>query len=201
MNAEATVLRERTRTRTRLGGASARTATLPGAPSGGVAFATQVMAVPLRAVARPAGRRLSVAAALSLVLVALVSGLYDHADGGAGTTPTAARLPAPSAALAARPASALASTLGGSGASASASRPAAPARAPATASGASSADAAAVAWYAAQRHVPVSRVQALQHRQVNATAVEVMVTADTGPTGIYSDMVTVQRVGSTWKVP
>jgi hypothetical protein len=200
MNAEATVLRERTRTQTRLGGASARTTRPPGGPGdGGVAFASQVMAVPLRAIARPAGRRLSIAVALSLLLVALVSGLYDHADGGAGSAPAAARLPSPSAALSARPASALASVMGGTP-SGSASKPAA-APASASASGARSADAAAVAWYAAQRHVPLNMVQALQHRQVSATQVEVMVTADTGATGIYSDMVTVQRVGSSWKVP
>ncbi len=67
MNAEATVLRERTHTRTRTGGASARSAkTQPG--SGGVAFATQVMTVPLRAVTRPAGRRLAMATGLSLLL-------------------------------------------------------------------------------------------------------------------------------------
>jgi len=198
MNAEVTVLRERTRTRTqtRRGGASARTTRAPGEPGGGVAFASQVMAVPLRAVTQPAGRRLSVAVALSLLLVALVSGLYDHADGGAGSAPAAAHLPASPAALADRPVSALASTMGGT-----ASQSAAPTAASSSAGGAQSADAAAVAWYATQRHVPVSRVQALQHRQVNAAEVEVMVTADTGATGIYSDMVTVQRVGSTWKVP
>ncbi len=189
MNAEATVLRERTHTRTRTGGASARSAkTQPG--SGGVAFATQVMTVPLRAVTRPAGRRLAMATGLSLLLIAAVSGLYDHADGGAGTTPVAAHLSAPTAALAAKPASALASTAAASSASGSAG-----------AAGIKAAEAAAVAWYAVQRHVPVERVQALQHRQVNAAQVQVLVMADTGTSGLYSDLVTVRRAGSGWKVP
>lgn len=191
MNAEATVLRERSRTRdqARRGGAAARAAgaRMPPDPAG-TTLAAQVMAVPLRVLARPEGRRISLAAALSLLLVALVSGLYSHADGGSGTAPAAARVAAPKTALAAKPASALAASTGGAAAGTGAS-------------GAGSADAAAVAWYAAQQHVPVSKVQALQHRQVSASEVEVMVTADTGATGIYSDMVTVRRVGSTWKVP
>ena len=161
MNAETTIVR---------GGRPLVGATADGA---GVRLAGLVLAIPLRVAASPFGRRLAVAATLSLALVGLVTALYAHADGSTGAS--ARRLPAAPAASH-QPTTAKAQ--GG------AARP----------------DQVAAAWFAQRQHVAVDRVRALQQRRVSATEIRVMVMALAGPSRLPSAYVTVRRGPAGWAV-
>jgi hypothetical protein len=150
--------------------------TIPVAPAGdGLRLAGLLLSLPLRLLSSPLGRRLAATAALSLVLVGLVTALYANADGAPasagrslGASPAAAgrRLASPRASF--RPAT----------------RP----------------DQAAVAWFAAQQHVAADRVQALQQRKVSNTVRRVLVMAEVGASRLPSAYVTVRRGPAGWAV-
>ncbi len=181
MNAEATSVRAAKR----LGAA------VPGpwsAPPSDAAIraAGRLVLVPFRLLATPLGRRLAAAAVLSVVLVAMVSSLYDHADGTASPSVRALRA-AP--ASAAKPAPA-------AEASAHAGRAATP-----LAAGAARPEDAARVWYARQRRVPTDRVTALQRQRVSSAVTRVLVMAEVTSSDIPTAFVTVRRDGSGWKVP
>jgi hypothetical protein len=186
MNAEATVVRD----------TKALRAPIPGrwsAPQSDAAIRAVVTLgmVPLRLLATRMGRRLAATTVLSIVLVGVVSALYDHADG-----PTTVQRPLSAiAASASKPAS--------SGQAAAAKGAAAPSASVAVAASrpASSPQAAAVAWYAQRVRVSPDRVRALQQQRVNATTTKVLVMADVSRTDMATAFVTVKRAGTGWKVP
>ena len=186
MNAEATSVR----TAKRLGAA------VPGpwsvAPSdAAVRAATRLMLLPLRLLATPLGRRIAVAGALSVALVAMVSSLYAHAD---RPTAAAARSLSAMPAAAAKPASAPArASAASSGAAAAPVTPTAP-------RAAQRPEDAATAWFAAQKHVPANRVKALQQQRVSGTVTRVLVMAQVGPSNMPTAFVTVRRDSAGWKV-
>jgi hypothetical protein len=60
----------------------------------------------------------------------------------------------------------------------------------------------AAAWYAARRHLPISKVQALQQDVVSEREVRVLVIADPGKGRLDTALVTVRRgAGGGWSVP
>ncbi len=172
MNAEATSVR----TTKRIG------ATIPGPwparPSDTAAgAAARLLLVPFRLLATPMGRRLAAATVLSVALVAMVSALYDHADG-----PVAG-----GSALRAAPAAA--------------SKPAAvTAASPVAPRAAERPEDAAASWFARQKRVPSDRVKALQRQRISATVTRVLVMAEVSPTDMSTAFVTVRRDGAGWKV-
>ncbi len=172
MNAEATSVR----TARRAGAA------MPGpwsAPpwDAAVRVAKRLVLLPLRMLATPLGRRVAAATVLSIALLAMVSSLYDHADGPAAASTRALR---------ATPAAAVAAGTAGS---------------PATPLAAERPEDAATAWYARQKRVSVDRVRALQQQRVSATVTRVMVLAEVAPSDMPTAFVTVRRDGAGWKVP
>jgi hypothetical protein len=180
MNAEATSVRA-----TRRVGAG-----LPGswsAPPSDAALRAvlRLMLLPFRLLATPLGRRLAGAAVLSVALLAMVSSLYEHAEGPVAPSGTLRAAPVaaakPAAPAAARPAAA------------SAAAPAAP-------RAAARPEDAATAWFARQQQVPIERVTALQRQRVSATVTRVMVMAEVGPSDMPTALVTVRRDGAGWKV-
>lgn len=165
MNAETTFVR-----RHRAGAALA--------PDGaGVRLAGLLLAMPMRLVTSSLGRRVAIAVALSLLLVGIVTALYDNADG-----PPAA---ATARAVAAVPAAASTSLAAPAGRRAPAARP----------------DLAAAAWYAEQQHVPVDQVRTLQQRRVSSRETKVLVMAQpAGSAALRSAFVTVRRGPGGWAV-
>jgi hypothetical protein len=191
MNAEATSVRAAKR----LGAAVPGPWSAPRSDAdAAIRAATRLLLVPFRLLATPLGRRLAAAAVLSVVLVAMVSSLYDHADGAASPSARALRA-AP--ASAARPASAVRAS--GQAAQASSVGAAAPARAIQAVVAARPEDAARD-WYARQRRIPTDRVTALQRQRVSSTVTRVLVMAEVSPSEIPTALVTVRRDGSRWKV-
>jgi hypothetical protein len=185
MNAEATSVRA-----ARRAGAA-----LPGswsAPPSDVAVraATRLMLLPLRMLATSLGRRLAAATVLSVVLLAMVSSLYDHADGPANASTRALRA---TPAAAARPAPA---SRGAAGADMTGT-----ARSPAARLAAERPQDAATAWYARRKRVSVDRVRALQQQRVSATVTRVLVIAEVTPSEMPTAFVTVRRDDAGWKVP
>jgi hypothetical protein len=183
MNAEATSLHGRERVHTLPGSWSAQSS------DAAVGAAARLMLVPVRVLSTSLGRRLAGATLLSIALVAMVSTLYSHADGPAGQSATAtaaaAALPTtPAAAAKAAPAAARATAAPAASASAAAKRP----------------QDAAIAWFARQKRVAASRVEALQQQRVNATVTRVLVMAQLGPADMPTALVTVRRDGVGWKV-
>lgn len=138
------------------------------------------------------GRRLTATAVLSILMVGMVSMLYDHAD-----TPSSARLLATPAAAAepAKPGQAAAATKG-AGASGKTTLAAVAAARPAKDAGT-----AATAWYAARLHLSTDRVQALQQQRINDNKVKVLVMAQVTETDLPTAFVTVERSSRGWKVP
>jgi hypothetical protein len=144
--------------------------------------------LPFRLLATRLGRRLALAALLSVAMVAMVSSLYEHADGPAASAgPLRA---APAAAAKPGPADARAATSG----------KASTAAAPAAARAARRPEDAATAWYARQQGVPASRVKALQRQRVSSTVTRVLVMAEVGASDMPTALVTVRRDGAGWKV-
>ncbi len=146
--------------------------------------------LPLRLLATNRGRRLSLAAVLSLGMVGTVSLLYDHAD-----SPTAAVKPLNALNVAAAkpaPAHAAAKPAAGAAQESTAAAAARPAKRP---------EDAAAAWYARRVSVSPDRVHALQRTRVSATVTKVMVVAEVSATRMSTAMVTVKRSGDGWKVP
>jgi hypothetical protein len=146
--------------------------------------------LPLRLLATSRGRRLSLAAVLSLGMVGTVSLLYDHAD-----SPTAAVKPLNALNVAAAkpaPAHAAAKPAAGAAQESTAAAAARPAKRP---------EDAAAAWYARRVSVSPDRVHALQRTRVSATVTKVMVVAEVSATRMSTAMVTVKRSGDGWKVP
>jgi hypothetical protein len=148
------------------------------APDGaGVRLAGLLLAMPMRIVASSLGRRIAIAVVVSLVLVGIVTALYDNADGppAAGTARAVAAVPAAASTSLAAPA----------GRRAPAARP----------------DQAAAAWYAEQQHVSVNQVRALQQRRVSSRETKVLVMAQpAGSPDLRSAYVTVRRVPDGWAV-
>ena len=161
------------------------------AQAGGVLVALLLLALPLKVMRTPLGRRLAAAAFLIALLGSTVSSLYDHAE------PIVPAAGAQVASLAATPTAA-------AHRSASASRPAAartvkrPAASRPAQPAAGSAAQAAVAWYAAAQGLPASRVRALQQQRLSATQVRVLVIADPGDGRLPSALVTATRRGAGW---
>jgi hypothetical protein len=148
----------------------------------------QLGMLPLRMLATSRGRRLSLAAVLSLGMVGTVSLLYDHAD-----SPTAVVKPLNALnAAAAKPAPAHAATKPAAAKESTAAAAARPAKRP---------EDAAAAWYARRVSVSPDRVHALQRTRVSATVTKVMVVAEVSATRMSTAMVTVKRAGDGWKVP
>jgi hypothetical protein len=151
--------------------------------------------LPLRLLATSTGRRLSLAAVLSLGMVGTVSLLYDHADSPTAVVKplnalnVAAAKPAPAHA-AAKPAAAKPDA--GTTQESTAAAAARPAKRP---------EDAAAAWYARRVSVSPDRVHALQRTRVSATVTKVMVVAEVSATRMSTAMVTVKRAGDGWKVP
>jgi hypothetical protein len=146
------------------------------------------MLLPLRMLATPLGRRLAAATVLSVALVAMVSSLYDHADGPAAASTRALRA-APAAAARPAPASRRAAVADMTASAGSAAAPAAE----------RPEDAASV-WYAKQKRVPIDRVKALQQQRISATVTRVLVLAEVSPSDMPTAFVTVRREGAGWKV-
>jgi hypothetical protein len=60
----------------------------------------------------------------------------------------------------------------------------------------------ATAWYAARRHLPISKVQALQQDVLSEREVRILVIADRGKGRLDTALVTVRRgAGGEWSVP
>jgi hypothetical protein len=128
---------------------------------------------------------------LSVGLVGTVSTLYGHAD-----SPTAVVRPLNALnAAASKPAGAHPVAAKPAGGAARESTAAAAARA------AKRPEDAAAAWYAQHVRVSPQRVHALQRTRVSATVTRVMVVAEVSADRMSTDMVTVKRAGSGWKVP
>ncbi|HZD67639.1 MAG TPA: hypothetical protein VFA45_01565 [Actinomycetes bacterium] len=178
MNAEATSVRTTERIRAVPGPWSTPPSDAP------VGAATRLVLAPLRMLSTSMGRRLALATVLSLALLAVVSSLYDHADGAAATSAPASSLRATPAA-AARPAPATAR----------------PAAAPAAQRAAARPEEAATAWYARHKRVAADRVHALQQERISATVTRVLVMAEVSATDMPTAFVTVRRDGTGWKVP
>jgi hypothetical protein len=178
MNAEATSLRGRERVHTLPNSWSSPSS------DAAVGAAARLMLVPVRLLSTSLGRRLAGATVLSIALVVMVSTLYSHADGPAGQSAraTAAALSAAPAAANAAPAAARATA------------------APARAAAAKRPQDAAISWFARQKRVAASRVQALQQQRVSATVTRVLVMAQLGPADMPTALVTVRRDGTGWKV-
>jgi hypothetical protein len=118
--------------------------------------AAWLLLLPLRLLASSLGRRLGTVMVLTILFVALMSVLYDHAE-----RPTASALPAASSA-----ASAAAST--------DPPRVTGPAQRPGRP------QAAAVGWYARRLGVPGDRVRALGSQRLGPGRLRVLVLADLG---------------------
>jgi hypothetical protein len=149
------------------------------APGGdGARLAAMVLALPLRLVANPLGRRAVAAVAIAVLLVTWVGVLYDRPDRAA----TADRLAAVSASAS-------------RGGAAAAGRPASPAAAAKRSAGAGQ---AAAAWFADRQGVAVEQVRALQDSRVSATERRVLVVAEAGGAKLPSAYVTVRKGRDGW---
>jgi hypothetical protein len=138
------------------------------------------------------GRRLTAALVLSLLLVGMVSALYDHADGPARS----GQANAAATTAAARPAAGKASAAKSAGASRDTTLAAV-----AVTRAAKDPQTAAVTWYASRLHVSPKRVQALQQQRVDGTTTKILVMAQVSQTNVPTALVTVKRAGGGWKVP
>ncbi len=183
MNAEATALRDAKRIDRAIPGRWS------GPPSdAAVRAATKLMLVPLRLLATPMGRRLTATVVLSVVLVAVVSSLYEHADGPAVAVRQALNaVPA----AASKPAAAKRTVDASQRTSATVTAPPAAKRP----------EDAATAWYAQREGVSPDRVHALQRQRVSATVIKVLVMAEVSATDMPTAFVNVKRDGEGWKVP
>jgi hypothetical protein len=168
MNAESTVFR------------ASRPAAVVAPGGDGIRLAAWLLAVPVRVAYTPLGRRLLVAAALAVMLVATVGFMYDSAD-------------QPRLAASFRPAG-LAKDASAVGAGRQAAAPARPKRSAGPAE-------VAAAWFAARQRVPVDQVRSLQQRRISATRTQVLVVAEAGGARMPSQYVTVRKGAAGWKVP
>jgi hypothetical protein len=142
----------------------------------GTRAATQLLALPLRLLATPTGRRVTAVAALTLLLGSVVSSLYDHAD------PAGAR--AVGASVSATPAAAVGRETRASVAKRVGERP----------------EQVAADWFAEARHVARDKVRALQQQRVGAKERKVLVMADAGGGKLPTAYVTVRLGPSGWAV-
>jgi hypothetical protein len=155
----------------------------------GAELAALALLAPARAMlGSDLGRRLVTVAALTAVVVALLTALYDHAEAPAAEVWPGGR-PQPAAGIPHRPATGVPARPGTRGAA----RPAASMDA-----AAASPAAAAVAWYARAQGVPAGRVRALQQQRLGATQVRVLVLADLGGGRMPSALVTARHGPTGW---
>jgi hypothetical protein len=149
----------------------------------GLRAAVWVLTLGVRLLAHDIGRRLLVALVVIVVCAGLVVGMFTYPE---PVEPEPAPAHPPTGARAARPRAASEPTT-----PRPAARPARPAGSP---------EQAAAAWYAQHKRLPRTRVRVLQHDQVNAKAIRILVLGDGGNGRLDTAVVTVRRDADGWRV-